>query len=275
MSVTVELVIVALFAALGVTAFCLTSRQNPAGDCRESRRLHWHLFFLLPILVALPIFSIWMTANPSFAWEMPAWLQNHIFAAYWGAICSLLAYGFAFACSSKFRGKDTGRWAVLGVAILVVSAIQVFGWWKTHADRLTVPEAPRIARDGVILQSTPASCVPASAANVAKILGVNTSEAEMARFCDAHTDGTYPAQALAGLQRIGISGRKVSEPNHDIRAIKPPAILFFLDDTHAVVYVSLSNGLAEIWNPSVGKTWLAPERLASLWTGHALEFWRE
>ena len=97
----------------------------------------------------------------------------------------------------------------------------------------------------------------------------------MARLCKTSADGTYPTQALVGLRQIGIQGRKVSNSERDIRSIKPPAILFFLDDTHAVVYVGLSNELAEIWNPSVGKTWLSTSRVHDLWTGHALEFWRE
>lgn len=176
---------------------------------------------------------------------------------------------------SKFATKERWRWPLLLFAVSSIIAIQSYAFWKTAITRPLAFAAARITADGVVLQSSNASCLAASAANIARILGKQRTEREMARLCKTSADGTYPTQALVGLRQIGIQGRKVSNSERDIRSIKPPAILFFLDDTHAVVYVGLSNELAEIWNPSVGKTWLSTSRVHDLWTGHALEFWRE
>ena len=70
---------------------------------------------------------------------------------------------------------------------------------------------------------------------------------------------------------MGISGRKLTAPN-GIRAVHPPAMLFILGDTHAVVFAGMSGGLVEIWNPSTGKALASERRLGQIWDGHALEF---
>ena len=269
-----EFAAVLLFAALGVAIAKRDFRRHPNRKPGQPANLRWYLCLGVPILLLLPILNIWLTGHPTSVWGMPAWLQIHYFPIYWGLICAVLGYGFGFCCSAKFLARAHGRWPLLIVAIFTISTIEGYAWWKTGTSGSSPAAAPRITPDGVILQSTGATCVPASAANIAQILGVQTSEAEMARLCCTTSDGTYPAQALAALRQIGISGRKVSNSERDILAIKPPAILFFLDDTHAVVFVGLTNGMAEIWNPSIGKTRLSPSRIHDLWTGHAFEFWR-
>ena len=154
---------------------------------------------------------------------------------------------------SKFATKERWRWPLLLFAVSSIIAIQSYAFWKTAITRPLAFAAARITADGVVLQSSNASCLAASAANIARILGKQRTEREMARLCKTSADGTYPTQALVGLRQIGIQGRKVSNSERDIRSIKPPAILFFLDDTHAVVYVGFSNELAEFGTQASAK----------------------
>jgi ABC-type bacteriocin/lantibiotic exporter with double-glycine peptidase domain len=156
--------------------------------------------------------------------------------------------------------------------VAVLLFIQVYAGWSSRPGLPPIGDT-RISNDGVILQTTPFTCVPAAGANIAAILGVHVTEKQLVELFHTTRDGTFPAQALRGLQELGISGRKVP-PGTGIRDVHPPAMLFILSDTHAVVYAGMTDGLAEIWNISGGKSFLAEWRLRQIWDGHALEFKR-
>jgi ABC-type bacteriocin/lantibiotic exporter with double-glycine peptidase domain len=164
------------------------------------------------------------------------------------------------------------KWGPLCFGMTVVALIQVYAAW-TSRPNLPPIGGTRISGDGVILQTTPFTCVPAAGANIAAMLGVHATEKELAELFHTTRDGTFPAQALRGMKTLGISGRKV-KTGSSIRAIHPPAMLFILGDTHAVVYDGMKGGLIEIWNPSFGKKLMTEAQLGLNWDGHALEFKR-
>jgi ABC-type bacteriocin/lantibiotic exporter with double-glycine peptidase domain len=103
---------------------------------------------------------------------------------------------------------------------------------------------------------------------------IQTTEREMAELFHTTRDGTFPAQVLRGMKSLGISGRKVTATG-GIRTVHPPAMLFILGDTHAVMYARMVGGMIEIWNPSFGKAFLPEWRLNQIWDGHAMEFKRD
>jgi hypothetical protein len=236
---------------------------------------HWHLYLAFALLAIMPCVNVWVTDNPSLQWGMPAWLQIHYLAIYWGSICAVLGYVFGYCCGAKWLTAARTTWLLIVFAVLSLSTVQFLAWWKNRMIPQKLVAMARVSSDGVILQTGNATCVAASAANIARILGVSTSEAEMCVLLHTTVEGTTPAQALAGLEGLGISGRKVTVPDKDIHTVRPPAILFLQNDTHAVVYAGMSKGRIEIWNPTVGKIRLTERGLRGLWTGHALEFWRE
>ena len=231
-----------------------------------------HVYMAFPLLVALPVLNVCIAANLAIQWAMPGWLQVHWAALSWGIVSGILAYVFGFCSVAAFATGQGSKWAVVWFGVAVVAVIQVYAGWSSRPN-LPPLAAARVSADGVILQTTPFTCVPAAGANVAAILGVHTSEKELVELFHTTRDGTFPAQVLYGLKKLGIPGRKVMAVT-GIHAVKPPAMLFIRDDTHAVVYVGMKRGLVEIWNPSFGRTFMQEQRLHQNWDGHALEFAR-
>ena len=232
-----------------------------------------HLYLAFPVLAALPPANVYVASYPSLQWDMSDWLQLHWAPLSWGIVSATLSYVFGFCSAVAWASGKRGRRLPAIFSVGVLLAIQFYAAWCSRPNLPALGET-RVATDGVILQTSPYTCVPASAANIASLLGIHATEKELAALCHTTRDGTFPAAALHALRLLGIEGRKVSAANADIRAVHSPAMLFVLGDTHAVVYAGISGDLFEIWNPSTGKAFVSEEGLRHIWNGHALEFRR-
>jgi hypothetical protein len=232
-----------------------------------------HLYLCIPLLWALPWVNYYVASRPSLQWDMPDWLQLHWAALSWAVVSAILAYFFGFCSAVAWASEKRGRRLPALFSVVVLSAIQVYAVWSSRPN-LPALNHPWTSSDGVILQTSQFTCVPTSGANIAALLGVHTTEKELAVLFHTTRDGTFPAGALIGLRQLGIAGRKVTTDSGGIRSVHPPAMLFVLGDTHAIVYARDSGGLLEIWDPSAGKAFVTDDRLRHIWTGHALEFSR-
>ena len=233
-----------------------------------------HLYLALLLLVLVPVLNAYLTAHPAMHWDLPALVQLHSDAIHYGMVNALLAYVFGFCCFTGFATRERSRRVVLTIAVVALSAVQLQALLKFRADRVELKEV-WISPDGVILQSSSHTCAPAAAANIAAMLGLRTTEKELCALFHTTREGTFPAQVLAGMKQLGVSGRKVTLASSNIAALNPPAMLFLVGDGHAVAYAGFTNGSAEIWDPAVGKRRLSTEWLRETWQGHALEFWRD
>ena len=231
-----------------------------------------HLFFLLPLLLAVSYANVYVGVHPDMQWDMPVWLQLHWAALSWGTISGLLAYVFGFCSSAALAMANRGRTVapVFGAAVLI--SIQCYAAWVSRPNLPPLADT-RLSPDGVILQTSAYTCVPAAAANIAAILGIHTTEKELVALFHTTRDGTFPAQAIGGMKEIGIIGKKVDATN-GIETVHTPAMLFISGDTHAVVYAKRVGDVLEIWNPNSGKALVPASRLGMIWHGHALEFQR-
>ena len=143
----------------------------------------------------------------------------------------------------------------------------------------TKPLAPSLfdkqTADGIILQSSPSSCVAASAANILKIYGMDTSEKELAAlFGTTLMTGTTAAQLVYGMRRIGFEAVMKYIENADISAIEAPAVLFVAygsTENHAVALLKYSENDIEVADPLSGRKHLSQEQLGKIWHGRALE----
>jgi hypothetical protein len=261
-----------VFGALGVwvcesVAAGQSDRHFPA-QLKRAR----HLYLVFPLLSILPYVNLYVASHPSLLWDMPEWLELHWAALSWGAVSATLAYLFGFCSAVAWASNKPGRRLPALFSVGVLLAIQIY------AARSSRPNLPAlddwITPDGIALQTSDCTCVPTSGANIAAILGVHATEKQLAESFHTTRDGTFPAGALRGMRQLGIEGRKVNAVGGDIRALHPPAMLFVMNDSHAVVFVGLTNGLVEIWNPSQGKTFYTENALRRTWTGHAIEFRR-
>jgi hypothetical protein len=267
-----QVAVILVFGASGAAVCRARLKGQEAENFQALLGKTRHLYLVFPLLLVLPFINVYLARNPSLQWDMPPWLQLHWAALSWGIVSALLAYVFGF-CS--IVGLTTGhrwRWGMIYFGVAVLAAIQVYAVWSSKPNLPPLGET-RISSDGVILQTTPYTCVPAAAANIAAMLGVHTTERELVEMFHTTRDGTFPAHVLSGLKELGISGRKVASDS-PLSAIHPPAMLFVFADSHAVVFAGMTGGLAEIWNPSVGKAFLPEWRLRQMWDGHALEFER-
>lgn len=84
--------------------------------------------------------------------------------------------------------------------ILVGSMLGVAGYSLVHPLSGEVPRCHDIWENGVCLQSTNASCSPASAATLLRAYGIETTEQEMAQLCLTRITGTHWQGLYRGLK---------------------------------------------------------------------------
>jgi hypothetical protein len=268
-----QAVVILAFGAMGAGMYRAVSAGQSDRHFPAMLRRARHLYLAIPLLSALPWVNYYVASRPSLQWDMPDWLQLHWAALSWCMVSAILAYFFGFCSAVAWASTKWGRRLPALFSVVVLLVVQLYAIWSSQPN-LPPLDNPWTSSDGVILQTSPYTCVPASGANIAALLGVHTTEKELAALCHTTRDGTFPAGALSGLRQLGLVGRKVTADSRDIRTVRPPAMLFVLGDTHAVVYARNSGGLLEIWNPSAGKAFITDDRLRHIWTGHALEFSR-
>jgi hypothetical protein len=268
-----QALVILAFGAGGAAVCRARLKGLPVATFSPLLRRTLHLYLALPLLLLFPFINVYIAGDAEIQWDMPGWLQLHWAALSWAIVNGILAYVFGFCCMSGFARNHRWKWGPVCFGAAVLAVIQVYAGWSSRPN-LPRLGATRISSDGVILQTSASTCVPASGANIAAMLGVHTSEQELAKLCHTTRDGTFPAQALRGMKELGIAGRKVTASG-GIRTVHPPAMLFVVGDTHAMVYAGMTGGLAEIWNPSSGKMLMPESRLDVIWGGHALEFQRD
>jgi len=261
--------------ALGLGGATVCRARLKGGLHANFQALLWktrHLYLALPLLLLFPFINVYIASHPELQWDMPAWLQLHWAALSWAIVSGVLAYVFGFCSRAAMTIGHRWKWGPVCFGLAVLTVIQSYAAWSSRPNLPPLGDT-RISPDGVILQTSAYTCVPAAGANIAAMLGVHATEKELAKLFHTTRDGTFPAQALFGLKKLGISGRKVTATN-GIRTVHPPAMLFVIGDTHAVVYAGISSGVVELWNPSFGKTLVPESRMSAFWDGHALEFKR-
>ncbi|MDB5386141.1 MAG: hypothetical protein JWM11_1787 [Planctomycetaceae bacterium] len=85
-------------------------------------------------------------------------------------------------------------------AILVGSMLMVAGYSLVHPLRGEVPHCDDLWENGVCLQSTNASCSPASAATLLRCYNIPATEQEMAELCLTRKEGTHWQGLYRGLK---------------------------------------------------------------------------
>jgi len=121
-------------------------------------------------------------------------------------------------------------------------------------------------KDGVCLQSSGVTCVPASMATVLDHYGAScgpagvdfriNAESRLARLSNTSDYGTEPWQALRCLRGEGLAAECVEADIENVPA--PSIIVIYLGTTqHAVVYFGKKNGKYEFGDPLYGKVLLS------------------
>lgn len=271
--VQLNILLIILFILAGFLECKRLLSKDPGLDMKTILKKAPYLYVLIPLSV---IFLIAANLNrPCLTWDLPLWLQYIYTALTWGAIIAMFAFTFSLASVLAFRTEHRERWKVVIAGALFIGVVQIMQWNYTR------PIAPKlkdiVGSSGLVFQSNDASCAAASAANIARMFGIQKTEKNMAELLGTTAAGTSAAQIIYGMRKIGFSCRKVEIADSNPQKIKLPAMMFVNNqftgpESHAVTYVRFTNGKAEIWDPLEGKLLYSKSELAKVWHGRAIEF---
>lgn len=270
----ITLFLAAVFGAAGAFEARRIVANHPGVTLETA---HTKARYLLPLillsLVPLVLFSIpqvWRLV----LWRAPVWLDCYALPLRHGVLAAL--FGFLFA-NMAFMAAYTAhpkRRSLALASILIVLVIPLLQWQYSRSV-LEELGPPKISRGGIVLQTSGTSCAAASGANIARILGADATEKEMAVLMNTSLlTGTTAGQAIMGMRSKGVECVKLE--NTDIRGFAAPAMLFvdfpsLGPESHAVAFMGLSEGQAEIWDPMAGKRMYSLSSLGKIWHGKGLE----
>ena len=232
-----------------------------------------YLYVLIPLSIILLIVA--SLNRPQLLWNLPLWLQYHYTALTWGGILAIFAFLFSLSAAVAIRTQHRERGKIVVAGILLICVIQVIQWNYTR------PVAPRlkdiVAASGTVMQTSNSSCAAASGASIARTLGMQKTEKQMAELFGTTVGGTSGAQVIYGMRKIGIASKKVEVLDSDAERLKSPTMIFIDNqftgpESHAVAYMGLNKGKAELWDPLEGKRFLTKNQLAKIWHGRGIEF---
>lgn len=223
-------------------------------------------------LLAFLVFTAVVPLAPG--WFLPLWVAYYRETLMWGTLLVLGAFVFTVGAVVAFHTRHRDRWKVVSGGVGFLLAFQGAQWFYTR------PVAPDLTHamttDGVILQSSGVSCAAASGANIARALGRETTEKEMAAlFGTTKRLGTADAQVVYGMRTLGFIADRVEIPGADPAQLASLAMLFVDHpdtgpESHAVAFMRFAHDQAEIWDPLVGKRFLTRSQLAATWHGRGI-----
>ena len=184
-----------------------------------------------------------------------------------------LAVGLAHVITTLLGHRDPGPVVLVGLGV-----DRTLGELYRPAPRL----GPPVWNGPVCRQSTTATCAPAAVASALAAVGVRADEASMCRAALTTRNGTSNLGMYRAL-RVALDGKPFavtvfSGSAADLAAF--PAVVSLemqgvaqgtlpVGARHAVAILGRDAGRFLVADPFVGLLRWPPDRLASMWTGHA------
>lgn len=210
--------------------------------------------------------------NPQLSWQLPVIIEYYIQPVMWAMQIFFLVFTMAAVTILGFAASH--RFGMTQVVFSVIVLAIVEGLLRVNTGPARVTQPPRM-KDGVIWQTTDATCAAATGANIAEYFGLASSEAAMAEAMNTNRYGTTPGQIIHGLGEYGLHARKVTVDADKVDGVTPPAVVLLknLDqiDGHAVALMGFEDGAAVVWDPLGGRKHITPGELSERWIGHAIE----
>ena len=232
-----------------------------------------HLIAVVPVTLLLLAVQVVVVMRPDAVWQAPVWIELHYVELLFGALLLCISLLFGVTTYGAFATGHPQRWAAVVAAAILLGIVTVIQW------DFSAPIASKLhahtTADGIVLQSSPSSCAAASAANLARLLGQNRSEPEMAALIGTSSFGTSPSQVIAGLRKIGLDCVKTRRGDHDAAALRTPAILFLRFGAsgigHAIVLEKVAGDTLLVLDPTIGRRTFDRAEFKQVWGGHAVE----
>ncbi len=212
---------------------------------------------------------------PRLWWKLPLLLEYVFTCLTWGSVLALFSFLAGLSAAVAFHSGHRERHKLVLAGVLLVAVVQVAQWLYT---RPVAPELThKITSAGIILQSSPVSCAAASAANMARRLGVQATERQMAEALGTTAlGGTSASQVVYGMADLGFSCRRAKVAPGKVATLKLPAMIFVDHpmtgpESHAAALMAAGAKRVEVWDPLWGKRLWSHEELGQRWHGFAIE----
>lgn len=238
------------------------------------RRLPGATLAIVGVLTVLIAALALALRAPALIWYLPFWWQYWFAGLIWTAGAGLFAFIAGLACGIAWRTGHAQRRGLLVATPVLLVAMLLPQWSFTRpiADHLQ----HEAERDGTILQSSGSSCVAASGANIARLLGMaSIDEPAMARRMGTTALGTGMPQAVVAMRELGIECTPSGPRNTDPAQLATPAFLFVDDaaagpEGHAIVLQRImADGRFALIDPLYGKSIKTRAALDAVWHGLA------
>lgn len=234
-------------------------------------RAKW-LYAVLVLVALLVGAAATLFVSEEAVWALPLWLQYYFSPALWAGLLFSVALLFAVAGTVALETGHPERWKLVAAGAVLVIALEIGQWTWTEP---VASELRDRVEGGHVLQTHPASCACASGANIARELGIERSEREMAHLMRTSVMGTSAAQVVYGMRAAGIACEPWLDPGADPAALPLPAMLFVDHpavgpEGHAVAMLAYEDGYALIVDPLIGRLQRTPDALQQVWHGRAV-----
>ncbi|MBI5501034.1 MAG: hypothetical protein HY907_12385 [Deltaproteobacteria bacterium] len=248
-------------------------RRHPEIDLRSALRLTRGPWIAVGCMLAAIGAGVILDYSPFLAWELPHLVELHFLAFAGATFFGPAGYLFGFTIQLAFATSHRRRWRI--AAALIGTFLGVGIAWAVVTHPIWDELGHAVTDDGYILQTSSESCAAASAANIARELGLETTEREMAERLGTTVLGSSPAEVIEGLGELGVECRRF-ERDADPTAVAAPAMLFVDHpatgpESHAVAFVGMDGDQALVVDPLYGLRKQTPEHLRARWHGHGLE----
>ena len=226
---------------------------------------------LVGFVAAVVVHNLVMN-NARVIWSLPVTMEFYVQPAIWALEMFFLSFSMFAIVTLAFKSRKA--YGVVTIVFGTTILLTVSFLLRSASGPIQI-EMPHRVKDGVITQTTSATCAAASGANVASYFGIATTEAAMAEVMNTNRLGTSPSQIIHGMQSLGLHARKVRVDPGAVTEVNPPAVLlvYNLDqvDGHAVALMGIEDGLADVWDPAGKRTQFTAEEFREEWVGHAIE----
>jgi len=232
---------------------------------------------LVTVFLFANVLLLSVRSYPTLSWYLPVAVEYYSVPGLWLINVASMTFAFAAIVTLGYVIRHPARWVLLLACIGIVAMVE----YRFRTSPLILPpevRQERIGEDGVVRQTSGATCAAATCANVARMLGIHATEGELVALLGTTEAGTTPAQIVYAMHGLGFACTKRYVRDRDITKVKAPAVLFVMAvtevDGHVVALAKVAVGQAEIWDPSAGKMLISVQELPKRWGGRAIEIGR-
>ncbi|MBF0607913.1 MAG: cysteine peptidase family C39 domain-containing protein [Candidatus Magnetobacterium sp. LHC-1] len=263
-----------IFALSGYMKGRLIIAKHPDATIENIHKKMRNFFIVAILLIVIAIAIKVIDKMGSLIMIRPVWFDRYSIYIIFIILGGLVSYFFNIAVAIAYKTVHRERNKISIATLLVILTIPIIQWGYTKPIHSTLTER---SANGFILQSSGASCVCATGANIAGVLGIKTTEKELAKLMNTTGTGTNYGNAIYGMKQIGIACKKIYIKDSNIRLVKPPAFVSVDhiaagSEAHSVAFMGLVDDLVEIWDPLVGKRqYIKESDVLRFWHGRGLE----